>query len=383
MKRIDRFTAGLSIGIAVAVRGNVIYQHDALRLRTPASNEKLLLTMALFDQLGPRFRIKTTAAARRMTGGVVEGNLWILGRGDPTMTKKEGHFWGPLRSTTLRDLAAHIRSAGIRKVTGSIVADGHYFAHDFRAPGWQPYVRRNYVEIPAALSLNGNFHVKGQPERAVARALTEQLQSKGIDVGGPPAVGRAPAGLTSVGSVTSPRLSRIVSYMDRASNNFFAEVLGKLLGAETYGPAGTIRKGARAIKEWVGRTAVKIQTYDSSGLSYKDRISPRGMVKLLAAAEDRPWMHQLRRDLPAPGEGTLAGRLMGLRVRAKTGTLFNGDSALSGWVRHDMASPWIEFSIFDRNTPKTIEDRVVRTIARARIAAQHPSSRPRIEPCRR
>ncbi|MDP9227421.1 MAG: D-alanyl-D-alanine carboxypeptidase [Actinomycetota bacterium] len=368
--------------MAVAVGGHVIYAHDGLRRRTPASNEKLVLTMALFDQLGPWFRIRTTAAALLARGGRVQGDLWILGHGDPTMTSNDAHYWGPLRSTTLERLAAHIRHAGIKEITGRVMAADDYFAHDFAAPGWQPFVPRNYVELPAALSLNGNFHVSGHPERAVARALNHQLETSGINVGGNPAVGIAPARLVPVASVISSPLSRIVANMDGTSNNFFAEVLGKLLGAKTYGPPGTIRKGARAIEAWAGRNGVKMSAYDSSGLSYKDKISPRGIVKLLAAAEERRWGQRLRRDLPAPGQGTLEGRLAGLRVHAKTGTLFNSDSALSGWVRRVNSGPWIEFSILDRNAPKALEDSIVAAIAHAPMAAVvHPSLRS-TTPCR-
>jgi D-alanyl-D-alanine carboxypeptidase/D-alanyl-D-alanine-endopeptidase (penicillin-binding protein 4) len=363
----------------VGVKGIALYQHDGRRRRTPASNEKLMLSMALFDRFGPHFRIRTRAVARHFRKGVVNGDLWILGGGDPSLTQSQAHFWGSsLDSPTLEELAKRIHSDGIERVTGAVRGATGYFARDFDAPGWEPYVPNEYVELAAALSLNGNFHVKHGPERAAARILTRQLAARNISVGGPPVAGPPPAGLRTLAEVKSAPLTDLASYMDQTSNNYFAEMLGKLLGAHTYGPPGTIRKGARAIAAWARDHAVEIAASDSSGLSYRDKVSPLGLVTLLGAAERQPWGATLRHDLAAPGEGTLANRLSGVDVHAKTGTLFNSDSALSGWVRRDEKSPWVEFSILDQSTPKALEDKMVGVLARAHIT---PPRRPAGRSC--
>jgi D-alanyl-D-alanine carboxypeptidase len=347
----------------------LIYERDGGVRRTPASNEKLLLSMALFDQFGPAFRIRTIAAGPRPVAGVVPGDLWIVGNGDPSLTLKEPHFWGQLQSPTLKLLAQKLRTAKISRIEGSILGATGYFAHDFNAPGWQPYVPREYVQLPTALSVNGNFHVNGHPELTAARWLDRQLRARGIEIGRPPGTGRPPGGESKIAQVSSRPLSQLVAFMDRNSNNFFAEMLGKLLGADMYGPPGTISKGANAIKAWALRSGVHAAAFDSSGLSYRDKISPRAIVHLLAAAERRRWGPVFRRDLPAPGQGTLTGRLAGLDVHAKTGTLFNSDSALSGWVRNRTSGRWLEFSILDQNMPKGTEDSIVGIIARATIRA--------------
>jgi serine-type D-Ala-D-Ala carboxypeptidase/endopeptidase (penicillin-binding protein 4) len=364
---IDSLARGHSVGIAVGVRGTVLYEHEARRRRTPASNEKLMLSMALYDRLGPSFRIRTRAMARRVEKGVVKGDLWIVGGGDPSLTKKQTHFWGPLSSPTLQQLAAQIRSAGIEHITGGVTGGSDYFVHDFNAPGWEPYVPNEYVELATALVVNGNFHVKDRPEVAAARALLDQLTTDGVEVDGSAGAGKPPQGLHRIAQLRSPPLKELVAYMDAASNNFYAEMLGKLLGAKTYGAPGTIRKGARAIAAWTKRHGVEITARDSSGLSYQDKVSPRGLVRLMGVAEQLPWGVRLRNSLPTPGEGTLQGRLAGLDVHAKTGTLFNSDSALSGWVRRNDRAPWVEFSILDQNMPKAVEDKIVGVIARAPI----------------
>jgi D-alanyl-D-alanine carboxypeptidase/D-alanyl-D-alanine-endopeptidase (penicillin-binding protein 4) len=262
-------------------------------------------------------------------------------------------------------------------VGGGVQADTTYFDHDFNAPGWQPFVPSSYVELPAALSINGNFHVHNRPELSAARAVARQLNALGIETAAPPGVGRPPPGLSRIAQVRSAPLAQIVAFMDQTSNNFFAEMLGKLLGAQVYGPPGTIRKGARALRAWTSSHGGTVTTHDSSGLSYRDKISPSEIVRLLAAAERHPWGTTLRGSLPGPGEGTLRGRLAGIDVHAKTGTLFNSDSALSGWVRANNGhGPWVEFSILDDSMPKTIEDRVVRVIAGASPTVREPHAQP-------
>jgi D-alanyl-D-alanine carboxypeptidase/D-alanyl-D-alanine-endopeptidase (penicillin-binding protein 4) len=348
----------------------------------PASNQKLLLAMALFDNLGQDFRIPTIAAARRPRGSVLEGDLWVVGRGDPTLTDHQPWFWGSsVRATTLADLAARIKSAGIETIDGRIMGATGYFAHDLFAPGWQPYVARQYVELPASLSMNGNFSGTARPERAVAAALGRELERAGVTVRGSAGSGKPPAVLTRVAAVRSVPLAKIVAFMNQTSNNFFAEMLGKLLGATRYGPPGTIRSGARAVESWVRSRGLDTVAHDSSGLSYKNRVSARTMVRLLALAEGSPWLRALRSGLPAAGEGTLLSRLSGVNLRAKTGTLFNGASALSGWIRRPEGRGWIEFSILGHGTPKTLEDGIVRVLARAPMRLRYASRRRASEGC--
>ena len=92
-------------------------------------------------------------------------------------------------------------------------------------------------------------------------------------------------------------------------------------------------------------------------------MSPRSVVKLLDYSTEQQWWSALRRGLPKGGEGTLVGRLEGVPLRAKTGTL-NGISSLAGWVWMDKVGDWAEFAIMSRGLSKErameAEDRIVR-----------------------
>jgi D-alanyl-D-alanine carboxypeptidase len=366
-RRLDGIADRWNLGLAVGGGRGVAFAHDGAGPRIPASNQKLLLSMVLLDRLGPGFQIPTRAAAEKIDHETVLGDLWVMGHGDPTLTAAAPGYWGDVQATTLANLAARIKRAGISHINGRIMAAKGYFAHDMDAPGWQPYVPHRYVQLPSSLVLNGNNRGGLRPELAVASALTRQLEAAGISVSGAPGTGEPPGLLEPVARVRSRPLARLVAYMNQTSNNFHAEVLGKLLGADVYGAPGTIQKGARAIEAWVRAHGARVVANDSSGLSYRNRVAPRTLVKLLGVAQAETWGRALRNGLPGPGQGTLRYRLRGINVRAKTGSLFNGASALSGWLRPTTGRRWVRFSILSRNAPKTIEDRIVRIISGVHI----------------
>jgi D-alanyl-D-alanine carboxypeptidase/D-alanyl-D-alanine-endopeptidase (penicillin-binding protein 4) len=221
------------------------------------------------------------------------------------------------------------------------------------------------------LTFEGNIAHRrhtSHPERLAARKLTRQLKRVGVEIAGRPGAGVRPGGLSPIARLSSVPLEVLLRWMNRQSSNFFAEVLGKRLGLEAAGHPGTIAKGAGAIERMAANHGVGLVAHDSSGLSYRNRVSPWGLTRLLGWAEGQPWGARLRYLLPAPGEGTLKGRLRGLRVRAKTGTL-NDVSALSGWIWLRRSHTWGEFSILSRGLSKTravaLEDRIVAILSRS------------------
>jgi serine-type D-Ala-D-Ala carboxypeptidase/endopeptidase (penicillin-binding protein 4) len=369
---LDEITAGKAVGIAVHEEGRFLYRRDAKQRRIPASNQKLLMAMALFDALDTEMTIATSAASKQaIPTPVLEGNLWILGHGDPSITGG-GRFGDqlPFEPTRLGDLARSIQAAGVTRIEGRVIGNTGYFAHDWSAPGWKSDFPEKYVPLPTALTFEGNTrgekHVT-RPELRAAVSLTRKLEDLGISVAGRPGASKAPAGLRAVASIESPRLSVLARFMNRRSSNFFAEVLGKRLGVQHSGVPGTIAKGAAATASWAASLGVGLVAHDSSGLSYENKIAPRGMVRLLGHAEDQTWGQVLRTTLPAADEGTLEDRFNGVRLRAKTGTL-EDVSTLSGYVWLRRSDTWAEFSILSGGMEKweasALEEEIVRTLTR-------------------
>ena len=358
MIRIDRLTEGHSIGVAVEEEGAFLYRRASTRPMIPASNQKLLLSMALFDRFGPEFRLRTVAAAGLIENGVVRGDLWILGTGDPATDRR-----------ALSTLVKRIGAAGITAIDGRVMGSTSYFSRDWFAPGWKASFPKEEIALPSALTFRGNEiggrHV-ADPERRAAAWVTRRLRARGVRVGGEAGSAYAPGRLIEIAAIESKPLGVLLRIVNRYSWNFGAEVLGKRLGLERSGGPGTIAKGAEAVRAWAGDGGTPVSAYDSSGLSYNNRVSPTGIVRLLALAEDRPWGPSLHASLPGPGQGTMKGRLAGVMVRAKTGTLTRV-SSLSGWVWLHRRGVWAEFSIISRGLQKPvamgIENAIVRTLA--------------------
>ena len=370
---IDAAIAGHDVSVAIGLDGNWLLRRAARLRRAPASNQKLVFSMALLQRTSPATRIRTQVYARGATvDGVLHGNLWIVGRGDPT-----------LRQPAMAALAQAVKAAGIRRVRGRVLGSTQGFRRDWWARGWRDYFPDEYIPLPTALTFVGNqvggTHIL-DPERRAAGSLTNRLEAIGVRVRGDAGAGTPPTDMRHVTTIRSEPFEAILRRMNRASRNFHAEVLGKWLGRLVFGGEGTIAKGARAIERFARAREIEIVANDASGLSYANRVSARDLVRLMWFAEGRPWGGALRGGLATGGQGTLEDRLLDVRVRAKTGTLIEV-SALSGWVWLDREGRWGEFSILSRGMSKSqavaIEDRIVRIVAnRAATATQGFTSTP-------
>lgn len=359
VRHISRIVARHPMSVVVGDDGKVWYRHRADVARPPASNEKLLLSMALLDRFsaGQTFDVRALGPAVDGTG-TVDGNLYLKGQGDPEV--------GTARMDLL---ASRLWDAGLRHLTGHVVGVTGPFHRDWFAPGWRSYFPKEDIALPTALTFQGNVAPSGKhvryPEALAATYLTHALRHLGVTIGSKATAGPGVAGMTELATVSSKPLGSILERMDHRSINFSAEVLGKTL-AYGDGEAGTIANGAAAICRYEASHHVAATCHDGSGLSYANRQTAIGIVHMLWNADHQPWLDTLRAALPAAGEGTLRHRLGGFRIRAKTGTLDNV-SALSGWVWNGPTDGWITFSMLtsgmDEYTAKDLEDRIAQVLA--------------------
>ena len=115
--------------------GRILFEHQPGRRMSPASNSKLYTGALALDQLGGDYRIITPvrATARPDAAGVLAGDLIIAGRGDPSWdhraTKRD--FW-----SIFEPFVAVLRSAGVKRITGDIVADATYLRVPPAAASW-------------------------------------------------------------------------------------------------------------------------------------------------------------------------------------------------------------------------------------------------------
>ena len=139
-----------------------------------------------------------------------------------------------------------------------------------------------------------------------------------------------------VATVESPPLRTIVRHTNHVSDNYFAEMLLKGVGARA-GGAGTTAAGAGVARAYARETGFSPTVADGSGLSRANLVAPRDVGRLLLDARTQPWFDAFYKSLPLAGKsGTLDKRMRGTRAsgrcRAKTGTL-SDVSALAGYCR--------------------------------------------------
>src|SRR6185436_18906428 len=107
-ERIDALIGERRMSVTIGDDGAVWYGHLGWVTRPPASNEKLLLSMALLHAVGPDRVIATRAmASAAPVDGVIDGDLWLVGHGDPE-----------LAPDALEALATQIAKAGVTRIEG-------------------------------------------------------------------------------------------------------------------------------------------------------------------------------------------------------------------------------------------------------------------------
>ncbi len=397
---------GARVGLSVVdlASGDVVYEREARRLMVPASNLKLLVGAAALDQWGPAHRFETPVLVEQWpdADGVIEGALWIVGSGDPSLV-----------SESLWKLAEEIRLLGVREIRGGISVDGSAFDRVRTHPDWAPVTRRAYEAPTSAFAVNySSFRIEiaggaragdavrvdtaplvayfrtqsraltlqgpgileldllrlpdgsgervivsgvfpfgdesqtlwrsvALPEHYAASVLRAQLESQGVRVPGPVRFGAAPPGSRELLRFKGEPVARIVQLLNKWSNNFVAEQLTKLLGAERYGGPASWTTGVRALMDYLERIGVgrdQAVIADGSGLSARNRISPAALVRVLrSAAHARDSGPEFLASLPLGGrDGTLEDRMLQLGgpMRGKTGHLRHV-SSLTGLLPDD------------------------------------------------
>lgn len=308
----------------------------------PASNQKLMVAAVALEVLGSEFRFRTEVRSAAPVGGVVPGNVVLVGGGDPVLVS-DGVI-DPLRhpafnTTRFDDLVDAVVAAGVTRIDGDVVGDGSRYDDEFRVPSWGAEITNldggpyDALLVDDGIIENGNY---GRvPARSAAVVFENLLESRGVTVvGGTDQIDGAATGLpTTLASVESEALPEILVEMLHTSDNNTAEMILKEIGFQVAGvgsrQAGLDVVGAR-LAEW-GMPLDGFALADGSGLSRENRATCAGIAWLLA---DSPVATDLVDLLAVVGrDGTLAQQLLGspaeARMQAKTGTLTDV-KALSG-----------------------------------------------------
>lgn len=347
-KRITNPRLGNSVGLLAidAATGEVLSEHDSGRRMLPASNMKIVTAVTALASLGADHRFTT-----RVRAGATPGDLILEGGGDPLLSTKE-----------LRRLATQTAQTLAPGTPVTVHVDDNLFPSDGRGPGWTTGYIPSVVSSVHALARLWDY--SRDPSASAAEVFAKKLRAKGfpVTIGAPAEAGESPV----IAETAGHTVDEAVRIMLRISENNVAEVLFRqvALAAGQPGDWRGARTAAEQVLAGLGIDASGTKLLDGSGLSRRNRVTPRFLVDVLRTVKvtnPEPFGVMFEEDaMPISGvSGTLDdryGRFVTKRsrcaagdVKAKTGTLFDTIS-LSG-VSASEGVPERIFSILVNDRP--------------------------------
>lgn len=151
--------ARIGFCIADAVTSEILLDNGGSMPLKPASCMKLLTTAAALHLLGAGYQFTTELRHTGSIGkgGVLDGDLVVVGGGDPSISAR---FQEDKRDVTavFRSWADELTSLGIRHITGAIAADDRFFDREFVHPSWDPEDRGEWFQAEiSGLAFNDNL----------------------------------------------------------------------------------------------------------------------------------------------------------------------------------------------------------------------------------
>jgi D-alanyl-D-alanine carboxypeptidase/D-alanyl-D-alanine-endopeptidase (penicillin-binding protein 4) len=358
--------------------GQALFSSSANVRRLPASVEKVYTTSTALLRFGPNANLLTSVLGDGTMSptGTFTGSLYIRGGGDPTFGSAgfDRSFYGT-GATVQRLATALIKATGITALQGSVIGDESYFDSSRGTPatGYQfsPLVEGSLSALAYNRGLvnQGSAFVR-RPALFAAQELEAALRAAGVKVPNRTriAAGRTPATATMMAALHSPKLATLIRMTNTPSDNFFAEMILKGIGAK-FGQGGTTAAGAGVVRAQLARSFhIHPRLVDGSGLSRSDHTSPREVVTALQGmAANSAFVS----SLAVAGEsGTLQDEMRGTvaqgRCRGKSGTLTNV-SNLVGYCQaqdgHTLAFAFLMNSV-DPNAAHPVQDRMAVALAK-------------------
>lgn len=353
----------VSTGIAVydLTQGRYLYARNIETRFVPASAAKIFASALAVDKFGPDYRFRTPVLADGpIRDGVLLGNLYLQGRGDPC-----------LGFADLEQAAWEIQALGVGEVRGDIVYDCSYLdeeqnryapnARNLYSPvcaltvnyGWidvgmsagaparlwlipeTSYAKLDYrvriaktawgrpdmtfealpwgdrYTIHGAIGANDRtFHYlwlgASRPGLYTATIFKETLEKAGLRINGRIQAGPANAGSNTLCVLTSVALAEMVTRMNQESNNVIAETLNKDLGAAFVSVPGTREKGLAvlraALREDAGLQPDDFVLADASGLSPENRFSASHFIQAGRTERFQVGIQNRGREFPSQSQ---------------------------------------------------------------------------------
>lgn len=368
----------------------------------PASTLKIVTAAAALVTFGPEatFETQVHATAPIDGEGRLDGDLLLVGSGDPVLSTAEYRRWVyPARpGTPLEDLADAVAATGLTQITGDLIGVAERYDGPRVADGWPDRYFNDFdARYADGLTVDAGLRTvvtypdvpEPEPERDEESAVTDErregdvggdaaitpvadpvvrvehapdpaahtaselarlLAERGVRLGGQARSGDAQGPVVGqLASVHSPPMEQLLRFAVQRSDNQVTDALFRAIGRARTG-VGSFDSGARAVKQVLGQLGVDHESAkfaDGSGLSRDDRVTVELLVDLdramYASRHAATWASLMA---VTGRSGTLEWRLAGTpadgRFAGKTGTLRDvsglvGSIAGTGGRRYHLA----------------------------------------------
>ena len=391
-------TAAIGVYVRSMRTNENLYTRNINQPLTPASTLKILTAESALIYLGPdyRFPTKLLTDAKGVKEGILQGNLYVVLSGDPTLTYND-----------IEDLLLSLKNQQIHGIAGNIYIDHTAYDQNFYGPGWE-WKDKNYcyaAPIGASIINHNCIPFKISPSAAgqMAQVITSPkyfypaikndvitkarsgchlrvdtdedssilldgcmrpgryswgisyvvadipeysrslikgvLQEQGINLTGRVLLGSTPANTSLVGIHQSKALRALVTEMLKKSDNIIAGALFKKLGQLYFHRQGSWESGSLAVSHILARNAgmnvTGLRALDGSGLSPANLTTPQQMMDVLNYAyHSYGTSFEFISALPIAGiDGTLKHRLYNIARRVRAKTgTIAGVNTLAGYA---------------------------------------------------
>jgi len=349
--------ADIAVYVKSMRHGDVLYAHNSDAPLVPASTLKILTAEAALIYLGPSYKFSTRLVtdAKSLNNGVLQGNLYLVLSGDPTLTYHD-----------VVDLMYALKERGITRITGNVYVDDTAFDQNYYGSGWNEkdknscfaapisagIINRNCLPLQvkpakaagrvAKITVSPNYfyptiqntvmtkarrarscglrfgadlgslialegcvglgsygwglsYVISNPASYNVALVKGVLRQLNVSVNGHIALKQAPGQLARLNSHESKSLDELVHHMLKKSDNVIAAALFKKLGQLYFHKQGSWENGSLAVSRILNQHA-RMTTYgmrimDGSGLSKENLITPAQMMHVLEYAFKQPRVY--------------------------------------------------------------------------------------------
>lgn len=351
--------------------GKIRSEHQAGRAFIPASMVKLLTAYAALETLGPEYRFNTPVLSVDTPQGL---NLHFSGSGDPVLVDEDlaALAWSMKQNAGLKPVARFTYDSDALPYISAIdptddTANSYNppvsalsFNFNRQVLKWErmPDTRAMLVQVlpdlghalPGVAALRA---VDGRPVQVLAGPVTRLLIEPQVPSAGArqvavhepalrtalmlrrlaeeaglalplPVQAARPAAALPFASVESRPMLEIADAMLHYSNNLSAELVGLAVAKKLGHRPGTLREGALAVRQWIGRSVKPLAGdgmvwANQSGLSGQARLSPEALLSLLWHVRNREYAGRPFLDLLYEPKWSETDNL--ISIRAKSGTM--------------------------------------------------------------